>query len=56
VRLTKNLLQLHDRGIGTNAMDGLRLLQVHSLFENLTVGAIGAVLVRHFCVVKLKLR
>lgn len=56
VRLTKNLLQLHDGGIGTNAVNGLRLLEVHSLLEHLTVGAIGVVLVRHLCVVKVKLR
>jgi hypothetical protein len=45
--LTKNLLQLHDRGIGTDAMDGLRLLEIHPLLKHLTVCAIGVVLIRH---------
>lgn len=45
--LTKNLLQLHDGGVGTDAMNALRLLEVHPLLENLAVGAIGIVLVSH---------
>lgn len=45
--LTEDFLQLHDTGIGTDAMDGLRVLDVRTLFEHLAVGAIGVVLVRH---------
>ena len=45
--LTEDLLQLHDAGIGPNAMDGLRVLEVGAFLENLAVGAIGIMLVGH---------
>jgi hypothetical protein len=38
--LTKNLLQLHNTGIGSDAMNGLCLLQVASLFKDLRVSSI----------------
>jgi hypothetical protein len=47
--LTQNLLQLHDTGVCTNAMDCLRLLGVLALFEHLAVGAIGSMEVCHSC-------
>jgi hypothetical protein len=45
--LTKNLLQLHNSGIGTDTMNRLRLPQIHPLLEHLAVCAIGIVLVSH---------
>jgi hypothetical protein len=51
--LTENLLQVHNGGIGTDAMNGLRLLEVHPLLENLAIGAIGIVLVSHCADVEL---
>jgi hypothetical protein len=47
MELTKNFLQLHDGGIGTDAMDGLRLLEIHPLLKHLTIRAIGVILVSH---------
>jgi hypothetical protein len=45
--LTKNLLQIHDGGIGTDAVNGLRLLEIHPLLEHLAVSGTGIVLVSH---------
>jgi hypothetical protein len=45
--LTKNLLQIHDGGIGADAMDRLLLLEIHSLLEHLAVSAMGVMLVSH---------
>jgi hypothetical protein len=50
---TENLLQLHDGRIGTDAMDGLRLLEIHTLLKHLAVSAIGVVLVSHCSEVEL---
>jgi hypothetical protein len=50
--LTQNLLQLHDTGVCTNAMDRGRLLDIWAFLEDLAVGAIGAmgvVLLGHDC-------
>lgn len=47
--LTKNLLQLHDSGVCTDAVNSLRLLEIQALLEHLAVGAIGIVLVSHGC-------
>jgi hypothetical protein len=47
MELTKNLVQLHDSGIGTDAMDGLRLLEIHPLLKHLAICAIRVVLVSH---------
>jgi hypothetical protein len=53
LELTKNLVQLHDSGIGTDAMDGLRLLEIHPLLKHLAICAIGVVLVSHCSDIKL---
>ena len=45
--LTKNLLQIHDGGIGADAMNRLLLLEIHSLLEHLAVSAMGIMLVSH---------
>jgi hypothetical protein len=45
---TEDLLQLHDGRIGADAVDGLQGPGVDgAFFEDLTVGAIGAVITRH---------
>jgi len=51
--LTEDLLQLHDTGIGPNAMDGLRVLEVGTLLKDLAVGAIGIMLVGHIALLVL---
>lgn len=46
--LTKELLQLHDAGIGPNAMDRLHLLGIRTaLLENFAVSTVWIMLVRH---------
>jgi hypothetical protein len=45
--LTEDLLQLHDTGIGADAVHRLRVLEVGAFLENLAVGAIGIMLVGH---------
>ena len=44
---TKNLLQLHDTGIGPDAVNGLCLSCILTLLEYLAIGSIGIVLVGH---------
>ena len=45
--LTEDLLQLHDAGIGADAVDGLRVPGIHALSEDLAESGIGIVFVGH---------
>lgn len=45
--LTKELLQLHDAGVGPDAMHRLCLLSIRSILENLAVRSVWIMLVRH---------
>ena len=45
--LTKELLQLHDAGVGSDAVNGLRLPCIRLLLENLAVRSVRIMLVRH---------
>jgi hypothetical protein len=44
---TEDFLQLHDGGIGADAMDSLQRSGINVLLKHLAVGAMGAVITRH---------